>query len=132
MVEKSTARIHNFGSAFPLEENLKIYELGYFEYSNWDIEIQEVKDEKKAIDYLSSLNLSYVIPEEAHDVTWKIAQKYTRNQITQKLHKLPTKFNIGRIYFQYLVLESFKTQDAFSYELLENQGYENNVQIKNE
>jgi len=127
LAEKSTGRIYEFGSAFALEENLKIYELGYFEYLNWDIEIKKVQDERKAIDYLSSLNLSYVIPEEAHGVIWRIAQKYTRQQLKQKLQKLPTRFNIGGIYCQYLVLESFKDQNTFSYELLENQGYENNV-----
>ena len=131
LVEKSTGRIHEFGSAFTLKENLKIYELHYFKYSNWDIEIKEVKNEIKTIDCLSSLNLGYVIPEKAHGVTWRIVQRYTRKQLNQKLKKLPARFNIGTIYFQYLVLESFKNQDDFSYELSGNQGYENSLQTEN-
>lgn len=34
LVEKTTGKIYKFGSVFSLEENLKIYELGYLKYDS--------------------------------------------------------------------------------------------------
>ncbi len=127
LVEKSTGNIYRFGSSFILDENLKIYELGYFKYKIWDIIINQVNNEIKTIEYLSKLDIQYVIPEKAYGEIWKIAKTYTPKQIKQKLQKLPVRFCIGHIYFQYKIVESLKEQNAFIYELVENQGYLNEI-----
>lgn len=125
LVEKSTGKMHHFNTLTSLEQSLKILELGYLKYSNWDIEITKVFDIVQTTKMLLDLDLSYVIPEEAHGVTWKIAQPYTRDQLINRLKNLPARFNIGSLGYKYLVVDAFKHQKAFSYSLDENKGYSN-------
>ena len=127
LVEKTTGKTYEFGSAYSIEENLKIYELGYFQYEDWDIEITKVNRENEAIDRLAKLDIRYVVPEEEHGVVWKIPQIYTKKQLKTKLRILPVKFNLGNVYFVWEELESFKKQNAFEYQLSENVGYKNDI-----
>ncbi|MEM7590495.1 MAG: YrhB domain-containing protein [Cyanobacteria bacterium P01_A01_bin.83] len=128
LVEKYTGNMYKFGSGFSLKDNLKIYELGYFRYRNWDIVIDTVRDETKTIKLLSQLNLSYVVPELAYGEVWTIPKKYSKNQLQNKIEQLPARFNIGSIYFQWSIIESYKKQSAFTYKLLKNQGYVNTIE----
>ena len=128
LVEKTTGNTYNFGSAFSLEDNLKIYELGYFKHKNWDISINTVRNEAKTIKLLSQLDLSYTVPELAYGEVWNISTKYSAIQLRDKLKQLPAIFNIGSIYFQWEIIESYKKQSAFTYNLIKNQGHVNTTQ----
>jgi len=52
---------------------------------------------------------------------------YTYRQIKRKLRSLPVRFNLGHVdvddYYRE-VLESFKEQNDFEYQLFENNGYD--------
>ena len=125
LIERETGRFFQFGSAFSLDENLAIYEAGYLNYEDWDIEVTKVKDLTAAAIAISSLNLKFAVPEFAHSETWRIPKSYNVKQIQSKLETLPARFRIGKIYFQWKVIDSLKNQRAFAYALLPNEGLQN-------
>jgi hypothetical protein len=127
LIEKKTGKAYEFGSAYSTDQNLLIYELGYFRYKNWDIEISRVINMSETIGYLSKLDIRYVVPEEAQGTVWNIPKKYTDGQLKDKLKSLPAKLNLGNVYFRWEQLESLKKQNAFEYRLSENKGYENDI-----
>lgn len=126
LVAKETGRCIYFGSAYSTETNLKIYELGYLQYDQWDIEIIQVENIQKTISLLQNLKICYVIPEEAYGKSWRVPQYYTSEQIKKKLIQLPVKFTIGNCYFKWEVLEKIKQDKAFDYILSEHTSHENN------
>ena len=127
LVEKAIGNTYEFGSAYSTDENLRIYELGYFKYENWDIEIFKVIKKTETIEHLSRLGIMYVVPEEEHGTVWKIPKTYTTEQLKNKLKSLPTRFNLGNVYFRWEELEFLKTQRDFEYRLSENEGHENGI-----
>jgi hypothetical protein len=127
LAEKTTGNTYEFGSAYSTDQNLRIYELGYFQYENWDIEIFKVINKSETIEHLSKLDISYVVPEEEHGTVWKIPKKYINEQLKNKLKSLPVRFNLGNVYFRWEQLESLKTQSDFEYQLSENEGHENGI-----
>lgn len=126
LVEKSTGNKFEFGSAYSLEQNLKIYEKGYLKYDNWDLIVTRVNDLQRTIYALMKLGISYVVPEEAYGATWKVPQSYSKKQFKTKLSNLPVRFNLGNIYFQYDDIESIKREMDFIISLEENIGFVNN------
>jgi len=70
LVEKEIGRQIEFGSAYSIETNLKIYELGYLHHENWGIVISGVTSHDEAIDLILSLNFQCVIPEEEYGTVW--------------------------------------------------------------
>ncbi len=127
LVEKSMGRKIEFGSAYSTDKNLQIYEKGYFEFDSWDIKISRVNDMQRTIEFLRNLDVSYVLPEEAHGEVWRVPKEYSHKQLKSALSKLPARFKIGSIYFKYDALESFKSQKDFIYSLEENRGFENRI-----
>lgn len=127
LVEKATGNTYEFGSAYSTDQNLQIYELGYFLYENWDIEVTKVINKDKTIEHLSDLGITYVVPEEEHGTVWRIPRVYTNEQLGNKLKSLPARFNLGNVYFRWEQLESLKTQSDFEYQLSENKGHENGI-----
>jgi hypothetical protein len=96
-------------------------------YENWDLVITKVKNIQKTIDLLLKLGISYVVPEEAYGTEWRIPQRYEQLELKRKLAQIPVRFNVGNLYFKYYYLEEFKLQNAFTYDLVENDGFENSI-----
>ena len=127
LVVKDGGKHIEFGSSYSLEENLDIYEKGYLKYENGDLVITTVNNLQKTIDLLLTLGIVYVVPEEAHGTEWRIPQQYEEGELKKKLAQTPVRFNVGNLYFKYHELEEFKLQNAFTYELVENDGFENSI-----
>ena len=127
LVEKATGKLCELGSFYSTEENLRIYELGYFQYENCDIEVMKVINESKTIEHLSKLRIKYVVPEEECEIVWKIPTEYTVEQLRTKLRLLPARFNLGNAYCIWEEMELLKTQCDFEYRLCENEGHENSI-----
>ena len=127
LVEREGGKHIEFGSAYSLEENLEIYEKGYLKYENWDLVITKVNDIQKTIDLLLTFGLSYVVPEEEHGAVWRIPRQYEQAELKRKLMQTPVRFNVGNLYLKYPELEEFKLQNAFTYDLVENDGFENSI-----
>jgi Immunity protein 35 len=127
LVEKESGRKYEFGSAYPPDENLKIYELGYLKHDNWDLVITKVNDIKEAAENLHRLGITYVKVEESGGDIWKIPQSYNHKHFKQALETLPARFNLGETYFEWEKFEALKRQSAFEYSLEENTGYVNKI-----
>lgn len=127
LVEKKTGNIYEFGSSYSLDKNLRIYELGYLQYDNWDIVIHKIRNISNTVDHLLKLNICYVTPEEEGGIIWKIPREYTAKQLKDQLKYLPARFRLGGVYYFWEALESFKEQSDFEYQLSENKGHENSI-----
>ena len=129
LVEKESGRRYHLDPGVPVELNLKIYELGYLEYENWDIIITGIRNMDETIGSLMRLRPQIVIPEEAYGTTWRIPRPYTATEIAVLLASLPCRINLGVIYpgFDWRILEDFKQQDHFDYYLHGNVGFENHL-----
>jgi len=125
LVLKKSGKLINFGSGYSTEQNLEIYEKGYFDFDNWDIVITRVNDIQRTIEHLMKLRISYIEPEEAHGTIWKISKDFKHKDFKNQLKSLPARFNLGDVYFQFPVLESLKNQKDFIYKLEGNSGFEN-------
>jgi hypothetical protein len=126
LVEKETGRIISFGSAYSIEKNLKIYELGYLKHDNWDMVINKIWDEPETILQLMKLRATYDIQEVKDGGARKISKTYTANQFKELIKKLPFRLNIGRAFASWEELEAFKNQNYFTYELQESQSFFSN------
>jgi len=127
LVEKLSGRTVQFGSAYPTETNIKIYEAGYLNHDNFDLVITETTNIEEALNLLSHLSIVYVKPEIESDVTWRIPTPFTKSQLRDKLAVLPCKFNLGNLYFKWETLERMKTSSALKYELTANDGFRNEI-----
>ncbi len=125
LVEQTSGRMFHFGSVYRLEDNLKIYELGYMKHESWDLVIKEVRDERSTVEAILRLKPTYVVPEEAYGEVWRIPQNYKPKQLKQKLRVLPARFKLGSAYSRWRELEGLQDQKAFIYDLVPNEGYEN-------
>jgi hypothetical protein len=95
IVESDTGKIFEFCSAYPLDDQFSAYELG-LKYDYYDLTVQEVYIRQQAIELLLKLNMSYVLPEEAHGEIWTIPKPYTHKQISEMLQSLPCTFSKQR------------------------------------
>lgn len=119
VVDRETGRVHEFGSAFTTERNLRMYAKG-FRYASYDLTITKVSDLVTTARLLHGLGMSYVEPEEAHGVVWRIPRHCQVAQLKHLLQQLPYTF-AG--YNFYLSLEVFEEMDAArccAYELREH------------
>ena len=128
LVLRENGKKIKFGSYFPLETHLRIYELGYMDHASYDIVITKIHNEQATITNLMKLEIKYVIPEFEHGVTWVIPTPYTGQQLTMMLRKqLPLRLTLGGLYFRWERLEELKNQSAFEYTLEENKGHVNSI-----
>ena len=117
LVEKATGRAFEFG-----------YDLGFLQRENRDIVIIKGINMRKTTKHLMKLGICYVVPEKEYNAVWKTYPFYTYRQIKHKLKSLPVRFNLGYVDADCCeVLESFKEQSDFEYQLFENKGYENSI-----
>ena len=122
LVERNTGRLIQFGSGYSTEINLKIYELGYLAYDNFDLVITAVSNLDEAIEHLRKLRIIYVKAEVAHGETWRIPKDYSVGQLRERLHHLPCRFNLGSAYFIWKELERMKGGASLRFELVPNAG----------
>lgn len=125
LVLKADGRQIRFGSAFSVDENLHIYELGYFDHADWDLVITRIIDERESLDVICSLGIQYVVPTVQSGIEWRVPQQYTRKQIKDMIRATPLRLNVGCIYFKWKSFEKLKDQRYFEYRLEPNVGYRN-------
>lgn len=124
IVEKENGKISELGSHYTLEENFEIYEMGLA--GKQDLVILKVKDLNRAVKLLHKLGMTYVEPESAHGVVWKIPQRFNEKQIKAALSNLPHTFQNQRFYFAIEVFKEIYESDCLIYEL--KQIYDNAAQ----
>ncbi|NMO19354.1 hypothetical protein HPC49_32835 [Pyxidicoccus fallax] len=119
VVDRETGRVHEFGSAFPLERNVRMYAKG-FRYHAYDLTLTKVYDLRTTVRLLHELDMSYVEPEFEHGVMWRIPKHYTESQLEAFLQKLPHTFAGHGFYARLEVFEKMDAVGCCAYELREH------------
>ena len=127
LVEKSTDRLIEFGSAYPTEVNLQIYEAGYLAHEDFDLVVIATSDPEEALQLLVGLGITYIKPEVEGGTTWRIPKFYSAQQLRDRLRHLPCRFNLGSVYFKWATLERMKASDSLQFELVANEGFRNEI-----
>jgi hypothetical protein len=127
LVEKHTGRLIEFGSAYPTEINLQIYEAGYLAYDDFDLVVTATSDSEEAVRLLCGLGITYVKPEIEGDTTWRIPKTFSVQQLRARLRHLPCRFNLGSAYFKWEALERMQASHSLQFELVPNEGLRNEI-----
>lgn len=127
LVEKKTGRLIQFGSAYPTEINLKIYEAGYLAHEDFDLVVKCISNPEEAVGLLGRLGITYVKPEVQSGTTWRIPKSYSAQQLRGRLRHLPCRFNLGSLYFKWETLECMKASTSLQFELVANMGFRNEI-----
>lgn len=116
LVEKAGGKIISFRSAYSLDENFKIYEAG-FAYKAYDFTIKKVRNLNLAVILLKKLSMTFIEPEFAHGVEWKIPKEFNEKQLKNILENLPYTFKNQNFYFHHKQFEEMKNSSVLDYEL---------------
>ena len=127
LVEKDTGKHIQFGSAYSTETNLQIYEAGYLEHDDFDLIVSEVSDLPATLQLLEGLRITYIRPEVEAGTTWRVPKQYSREQLRQRLSKVPCRFNLGGLYFKWKVLNKMNESRCMRFELVGNTGFRNEI-----
>lgn len=119
VVDRETGRVHEFGSAFTTERNLRMYGKG-FRFASYDLTITKVYDLKTTARLLQKLDMTYVEPEEAHGVVWRIPKHYRASQLEKFLRQLPYTFTDYNFHAGLEVFEELDAAGCCTYELREH------------
>ncbi len=127
LVEKNTGRLIQFGSAYSIEKNLKIYEARYLAHDDFDLVVTAIKNAGEAVRLLGGLHITYIKPEIRNETTWRIAKAYSAKQLRERLNQLPCRFNLGSLYFRWDTLERMKNSSSLLFKLTANTGFRNEI-----
>jgi len=118
IVNKKTGRIFELGSAFPVERDLSLYDLGY-QFDRYDLVILKINDLDATRRSVGRLPLQVVEPKYEHGQVWRIPKTMTDLERWKRLEKLPCIFPALSLYFQVEVLEEARREGWYEFEALE-------------
>jgi hypothetical protein len=118
IVNKNTGRVFHLGSAFPVERDLALYDLGY-QFDRYDLVILQVNKMKETISALVRLGLQVVEITYEHGQVWRIPRSMKTADLQTRLEKLPCVFPAQGLYFKLEVLEEARLEGWFTFEALE-------------
>jgi hypothetical protein len=118
IVNKRTGKLFRLGSAFPVQRDIDLYERGY-QFESYDLVILEIADFDGTLRTLEELKISIVEPTWEGGTVWRIPRRLTRDELRDRLAKMPAVFGELRLYFDAEALERARTTGAFRCELLE-------------
>lgn len=116
IINKATGVALELGSVFSLERDFKYYDMGYQFYS-YDLVIISVEKRDETLDSLMKIELSVVEPEYKHGTVWRVPRKLTRQELDERLNKLPCVFGGIPLYFHIEALEGARSQGAMKFEV---------------
>lgn len=116
IVNKQTGALFHLGSAFPVERDLELYDLGY-QFESYDLTITAVKDRARTTDALAELRLTIVEPKEEHGTVWRVPRDLTKAELSKRLETLPCVFENAKLYFVAELLEKARRKGSFTFEL---------------
>jgi hypothetical protein len=98
VINKTSGKALVLGSAFTVARDLALYDKGY-QFDAYDLVVLGFSALDAAVESLSSLNLTKVIPEYSSGVMWRIPKPLTREDIRARLSALPAVFGAAKLYF---------------------------------
>ena len=115
IVEKESGKVIEFGSAFSLEVNFKIYEKGLIGRN--DLVVLKVRDINETVRLLNRLRISYVEAKFDQGLEWKIPKIYNEKQLRTAISKQPCVFQNQNFYLRYDEFQKIDESRCFDYEL---------------
>jgi hypothetical protein len=106
LVDRETGEVHDLSSAFDLEYWFEAYRR-HLHVPN-TVVVKKVKDQKRAVDALYRLQMTYVIPEQAHGEIWKIPKQYSPKSIKDAINDLPVCFENQDLIFRLREIETIE------------------------
>src|SRR5262245_16177945 len=79
IVNKETGKRFELGSRYPIERDLKFYDLGY-QFESYDLVVTRVSDLSGTLDTLRSF-IAVVEPEYQHGTVWRIGRPITGEEL---------------------------------------------------
>lgn len=119
IIDKETGEILQPGSVFSVENWVLRFELG-FRHKLLDFTITKINDEKRTIEILKKIEISYVIPKLENGQISKTPLSYNSNQLKERISNLPCTFKNQSFNFKHLVIQEMKESKAFEYKINPN------------
>ena len=107
-VNKQTGRVFVFGSAFPAERDLRMYDLG-MNAERHDVVILEVADRTKTLAMLKRLAPTVVEFSYDDGTVWKIPRCLSEAELKARLKNLPAIFPDMALYFVFEAVEEARS-----------------------
>lgn len=104
------------------ESRVKVHVAGYqmgLRYGKSNLIITKINDYEKTVAQLLFLELTFVIPEEEAGIVWKIAQRFTREMIIEKLNNLPCIFYEQTLLAYIQTFLEVSVEQTFEFEIQE-------------
>jgi hypothetical protein len=119
IVHKETGAVLQLGTAFPVERDLQLYDKGY-QFELYDVVVLGFASLEKAVSALESLRLQTADPEYEAGRVWRIPRRLSREEIRNRLEKLPALFEAVSLYFVAEALEQPRSDGTLQVDLLEH------------
>jgi hypothetical protein len=107
-VNKETGRVFVFGSAFPVERDLRMYDRG-MDAERHDVVILEVANLKKTLAMLRRLAPTVVRFSYEHGTVWRIPRRLSEDELRARLTKLPAIFPDMPLYFDFEAVDKARS-----------------------
>ena len=106
LVDRANGNVHCLGSAFPPEYWFEAYRRQL--HLPCTVVVTEVQDRQRAAESLLRLQMSFVVPEEAHGTVWRIPQHYGLKDFLRSFEKLPARFENQNLIFRFREIEKIE------------------------
>lgn len=98
LVDRANGNVHQLGSAFPPEYWFEAYRRHL--HLPCTVVVTKVRDRQRAAESLLRLQMSFVVPEEAHGTVWRIPQHYGLKDLLRSFERLPARFENQNLIFR--------------------------------
>ncbi len=116
-VSKATGHILEFGSAFPVERDLRMYDLG-MDADKHDLVILQVADAEETLRMLRRLAPTVVELSYESGTVWRVPRRLTEDELRSRLTSLPAIFPDVGLYFEFEAIEAARSSGWCVIELL--------------
>jgi hypothetical protein len=106
LVDRANGNVHRLGSAFPPEYWFEAYRRQL--HHPCTVVVTKVHDRQRAAESLLRLQMSVVVPEEAHGTVWRIPKHYGLKDFLRSFEKLPTRFENQKLIFRLHEIEKIE------------------------
>lgn len=116
-ISKATGTLMHFGSAFSVERDLRMYDLG-MDAERHDLVILEIANADETVEMLRRVAPSVVELSYGSGTVWRIPRRLTEEELRSRLARLPAIFPDVRLYFAFEAIETARHQECCVMELL--------------
>jgi hypothetical protein len=106
LVDRLNGNVHPLGSAFPPKYWFEAYRRQL--HLPCTVIVTKVSDRQRAAESLLRLQMSFVVPEEAHGTVWRIPQHYGLKDLLRSFEKLPARFENQKLIFRLHEIEKIE------------------------